>query len=73
MLRKLCYYFEIRGNNSHFVDDQKVLIPDVTTGHEEVTLKIDIESAMRLKNVGNELEQPSTYVVLNLPFTGCNP
>ena len=45
----------------------------MTSHHEEVTLKIDIESAMRLKNVWNEFDSLNTYVVLNLPFSGCTP
>ena len=42
-------------------------------GPEEVVLKIDIESALRLKNPANENEHPSAFVQLNLPFSGCQP
>ena len=35
---------------------------------EEIVLKIDIESAMRLKHPTNELEPPNSFVVLRLPF-----
>jgi hypothetical protein len=46
---------------------------ETTSSQEDVTLKIDIESAMRLRNINNELEAPSTFVTLNLPYRGCNP
>lgn len=39
---------------------------------DEVVLKIDIESAMRLKNPQNELEPPSSCVIVKLPFRNSN-
>ena len=72
LLRKLCYYFEIRGNSHNQILHTEEEHP-LGDGSEEVTLKIDIESAMRLKNEINEFEPPSTYVVVNFPFAGCVP
>ncbi len=39
---------------------------------DDIALKIDIESAMRIKNPLNELEPPNSFVLLNVPIKGCN-
>ena len=39
----------------------------------EVLLRIDIESAMRLRNPSSDFEAPNAFVVLNLTRLSCNP
>ena len=38
-----------------------------------MVLKIEIEGAMRIKNPLNELEPPSSFVFLRLPFKHARP
>ena len=69
LVRRLAHYFEIRGTAQ--VTTERVNTQ--MSSEEDVTLRIDIESAMRLKNVWNELEAPSTFVSLRMPYKGCQP
>ena len=64
LLRKLGHYYEIR--NSERMNTERQMVTD--ENKDEVILKIDIESAMRLKNPFNELEPPNSFVLLRLPL-----
>ena len=48
-------------------------LPGASTHDEEVILKIDIESALRLRNPSSDLESPNTFVALTVPFIGSSP
>ena len=48
-------------------------LPGVSSHDEEVVLKIDIESALRLRNPSSDLESPNTFVALTVPFLGASP
>jgi hypothetical protein len=40
----------------------KANLPGVSSKDEEVVLRIDIESALRLRNPSSDLDSPSTFV-----------
>jgi hypothetical protein len=72
-LRKLSHYFELREISLPQTNMMRTNLPGVSTHDEEVILQIDIESALRLRNPSSDLESPSTFVSLTLPFAGANP
>ncbi len=72
-LRKLANYFEIRESSIQIVDSVSANIPGLSSHDEEVVLRIDIESALRLRNPISDLESPNTFVSLNLPYHGSSP
>lgn len=71
LLRKLAYYFDIREMSPSLAESYRATMPATQT--EEVVLKIDIESAMRLRNPSSDLDPPNAFVSLNLPYPGCQP
>jgi C2 domain len=73
MLRKLAQYFEIKESQMPIENKIRQGASAESLSGEEVVLRIDIESAMRLKNPWNDLDAPSTFVVLKLPYQGCQP
>ena len=46
---------------------------NIMDNDDEIVLRVDIESAMRLKNPWNELEPPTSSVQIKMPFKNCNP
>jgi len=69
LLRKLVMYFDTRTSEK----SQTNLLsgrshPESLPSHDEMLLKVDIESAIRLKNPVNELEAPNALVVMRVPF-----
>ena len=72
MLRKIAFYFETKINNER-VNENSLNDSFKVGKDDEICLKIDIESAMRLKNPFNDLEPPNTHVLLRLPFKNSSP
>ena len=71
LLRKIAHYFETKINDQ--VNDSLSDINNSRLGENEVVLKIDIESAIRLKNPFNELEPPNAFVLLKIPYSNSAP
>ncbi len=60
LLRKLASYFDLRDQSPSLSESFLATLPGAQS--EEVVLKIDIESAMRLRNPSSDLEPPNAYV-----------
>lgn len=72
LLRKVVHYFEMQpedknGRSSAVVEKER------HSGYGDINLRIDIESAMRLRNPLNELEPPNAFVQLRSPFVKSSP
>ncbi|CDW78943.1 c2 domain-containing protein 3 [Stylonychia lemnae] len=72
LLRKISFYFDNKINDRTTNNDSQ-MIESHRMGSEDVTLKINIESAMRLKNPLSDLDAPNSQVLLRLPFRGATP
>jgi len=77
LLRKIAHYFDQkltdRLNTNDSLIDTNRNGPGGLGSQDEVVLKIDIESAMRLKNPLSDLDAPNSFVQIRLPFRGASP
>ena len=77
LLRKLVLYLELKMLDKSR-SQENLLMSGRTREQEEpseeiMNFKIEIESAMRLRNPLNDLEPPNSFVHLELPFRGVAP
>jgi hypothetical protein len=69
LLRKMAFYFEL--NKTDVSEERRHALP--VDNSERVTLTIDLESGLRLKNPLNKLEPPNAFLMLNIPYQGSQP
>mmetsp|Transcript_8969 Transcript_8969/g.8323 ORF Transcript_8969/g.8323 Transcript_8969/m.8323 type:complete len:111 (+) Transcript_8969:499-831(+) len=75
LLRKMVLYFETKAGDKSSTNENMLLSGrnQEDLSKDYISLKLDIESGIRLKNPVNDLEAPNSFVYLKLPFRNCNP